>query len=466
MRAAIYTRLSRDREEQTSTARQERDARALCAARDWEVAGVFEDVDFSAFSGRQRPEYERLLAAIEAGEVDVVVVWKIDRLARRLATFVRFAEACDERGVALVSVSEPFDTSSPFGKAILQMLAVFAELESENIRVRVRSARDGEVRAGRAHSGGKRRFGYTRAMEILPEEAEAVRAAAPRLLAGASLSGLAAEWNASGVLTTEGNEWSVGNLARTLKSPHLAGLRVHKRRGQEPTVQPGNWEPVLSREDHAELTAHLSRRRRGGSAHSYLLSGGLLQCGREGCGAALVAHPQGPGRRAYWCPKAPGYRGCGRLSVVAGPVEEEVAAQVLHALAGPQTLWAVDEARSTGRAREVLDELEALAARREELAASFAAGRLPLADYEAASRRLAEDEAAGQARLGRLRHGDAMAGVPAGGELGALLAWWEEAPLARRRDLLGAVLEAVVVRPAGAVRHRFDPERVELRWRA
>src|SRR2546430_17728280 len=86
---AVYTRLSQDRDgTKTSTQRQETDCRALAKARGWRVAEVFRDNDRSAFNGKERPAFERMLAAISDGDVQGVVAWKVDRLGRRNADVV------------------------------------------------------------------------------------------------------------------------------------------------------------------------------------------------------------------------------------------------------------------------------------------------------------------------------------------------------------------------------------------
>src|SRR6266508_1831030 len=124
---AIYARLSQDRDgTQTATARQVADCRALAAAKGWPVAGVYEDTDLTAYRRVNRPAYERLLAYLEAGEVDGVLVWKLDRLVRHPAEFERFWAVCERRGAILASVHEPVDTSSELGLVIVRILVAFA----------------------------------------------------------------------------------------------------------------------------------------------------------------------------------------------------------------------------------------------------------------------------------------------------------------------------------------------------
>ncbi len=111
-RVAVYTRLSHDPTggEQTATARQRTACLTFAELRGWEVAHVYEDVELSAFKrGVVRPDYEHMLEAVSTGEVDGVLVWKLDRLMRRPAEFERFWTTCERRGAFLASVTEPID---------------------------------------------------------------------------------------------------------------------------------------------------------------------------------------------------------------------------------------------------------------------------------------------------------------------------------------------------------------------
>src|SRR6266480_3752254 len=120
---AIYTRISQaDPAEQTATHRQEAACRAYAAAKDWHVTEVFEDVDRSAYSGVPRPAYAQMLDAIAQGRVDGVLVWKLDRLVRRPSEFERFWGLCESERATLTSVTEPIDSSTELGLALVRVL--------------------------------------------------------------------------------------------------------------------------------------------------------------------------------------------------------------------------------------------------------------------------------------------------------------------------------------------------------
>lgn len=182
-RCAIYTRKSTnkllDRDVNSLTTQRE-----ICAAfvtsqqyRGWvEMPRRYDDGGHSG-SGLERPALANLMQDVEAGLVDAVVVYKIDRLTRSLLDFVRLIEIFDNRGIALVSVSQAFDTSDSMGRMILNILLTFSQFERELIAERVRDSIRMRKRHGKVH-GGLPPFGYIateEGLQIVEEEAEIVR---------------------------------------------------------------------------------------------------------------------------------------------------------------------------------------------------------------------------------------------------------------------------------------------------
>src|ERR1043165_6093442 len=128
MRAAIYVRLSRETDETTSPERQRAACEALCEARGWEVVAAEEDIDVSGFSrGLDRPGLQRILTRL--AELDVIVFFKIDRLARSTVDFAEIMRLAEHQSVALAPATEPLDLTSSMGRAMAKVIAVFAELE-------------------------------------------------------------------------------------------------------------------------------------------------------------------------------------------------------------------------------------------------------------------------------------------------------------------------------------------------
>src|SRR4051812_33885652 len=143
-KAAIYVRVSTAEQADPglnggSLESQEARCRALCEARGLDVVRVFRDAGASGGT-LERPELDALRAAVAAGEVAVVVVYAVDRLSRRQADTLALLEEFERHGAGLAAASQPFDTTSPAGRAMLGMLAVFAELQRAEIRERTRVA--------------------------------------------------------------------------------------------------------------------------------------------------------------------------------------------------------------------------------------------------------------------------------------------------------------------------------------
>ncbi len=287
-RAAIYVRISVTTEESTSIDRQLEDCRREIDARGWLEADVYRDLDRSAFSGRERPELERMLSDVDAAKVDVVIFWKLDRLARSTRHFYDIMDRCERANVALVSVKEPIDLTTPIGKALVGILAVLAQLESDTISMRVSSARrymdrngqwvGGNVPYGWVTTGGGE-TGKPINLVLDPETAPVLREAVGKLLGGASLSSIEKEygWGQNSAHKRFSNPWLIGQLRRQ-------GQLMRDDEGRP--VQ--TCEPLLTRSEFDRLQLALDARkdtRARASARSSVLRG-LALCGV--CGKSMT----------------------------------------------------------------------------------------------------------------------------------------------------------------------------------
>jgi excisionase family DNA binding protein len=293
---AIYTRLSKDDTgHQTATQRQEAACRGLAELRGWNVGEVFADVDLSAYQVKvQRPGYQALLAAVANGAIDGVLVWKLDRLVRRPAEFEKFWSACEGSGAFLASVTEPIDSSTEMGLALVRVLVTFAGLESATISLRLKAKYKEMALAGKMH-GGPRPYGHTKdRMALVPEEAAEIRAAAALLIAGKSMTSIVRGMNRRGVATPGGGPWQRTSLKVLLTSPRLLGDATYHGK----VVRQGVWAPILDRLTYAracDLLADIARRHP--VARGYALTG-LIHCGA--CGGRLNGHTRA-GARTYDC---------------------------------------------------------------------------------------------------------------------------------------------------------------------
>jgi len=134
---AFYLRVSTG--EQT-TANQRRELEAVAAKAEWNVVAVFEDAGISGAKGREhRPGYDALLKAVTRREVDMVAAWSVDRIGRSMPDLVSFLTELHARGADLYLHQQALDTSTPAGRAMFQMMGVFAEFERSMIQERVRA---------------------------------------------------------------------------------------------------------------------------------------------------------------------------------------------------------------------------------------------------------------------------------------------------------------------------------------
>ena len=152
MRTAIYARVSTD--DRQTTENQLRELRATAASRGWEVVAEYVDEGISGAKGREgRPGYDAMLKAVEAGQVDVVAAWAVDRLGRSMIDLVGFLLTVHKHNAGLYLQSGDLDTTTPGGRLQFQLMGAFAEYERSMIRARVKAgvdrAKANGVRCGR-----------------------------------------------------------------------------------------------------------------------------------------------------------------------------------------------------------------------------------------------------------------------------------------------------------------------------
>jgi DNA invertase Pin-like site-specific DNA recombinase len=134
-RVAIYTRVSTDHQ---ASANQERELRDIAARSGWEIVEVYRDNGISGAKGRdQRPAFDALCRDATRRKFDTVAAWSVDRLGRSLQDLVGFLSEIHAAGVDLFLHQQGIDTNTPAGKALYQMMGVFAEFERAMIRERV-----------------------------------------------------------------------------------------------------------------------------------------------------------------------------------------------------------------------------------------------------------------------------------------------------------------------------------------
>jgi len=180
-RAVGYVRVSTEEQTQHgySLEAQAQAIKKYCELQEWELVRIYRDDGYSGAS-MERPDLQQLLEDVYLRKFDVVVVWKLDRLSRNLKdTLYLLDDALEKNGIGFTSIQEQFDTTTPIGKAVMQIIAVFAQLEREMITERMKMGKYQKARLGQ-FPGGHVLYGYrknplTGEFEINEEEARIVR---------------------------------------------------------------------------------------------------------------------------------------------------------------------------------------------------------------------------------------------------------------------------------------------------
>jgi site-specific DNA recombinase len=276
LRCAIYTRKSSDEglEQDFNSLDAQREA---CAAfvvsqkhEGWvELSDRYDDGGFSG-GNMDRPGLKKLLGDIREKRVDVIVVYKVDRLTRSLADFAKIVEVLDEHGISFVAVTQQFNTTTSMGRLTLNVLLSFAQFEREIAGERIRD----KVKASRQKGmwmGGNVPLGYevqNRALVINEKEAAKVRFIFQRYLDLRSVNPLYVELRTKGITshrrTTQdgkligGNAISRGNIYIILRNPVYIGQVAHKG-----TVYPGLHEPIIDQDTWDRVQRTLEENRSG-----------------------------------------------------------------------------------------------------------------------------------------------------------------------------------------------------------
>jgi len=256
-RSAIYTRKSTEHNldlEFNSLDAQREACEAYIKSQAHEgwrlIPGRYDDGAFSGAS-LDRPALQQLLSEVRSGKIDIIVVYKVDRLTRSLADFAKLVELFDQHSVSFVSVTQSFNTTSSMGRLTLNVLLSFAQFEREVIGERVRDKIAASKRKG-IWVGGPVPLGYAsinKKLVVVPEEAETVRLIFERYLEVGSIRTLVQELDRRGIRTKRqvggngqsrgGIRFGVGPLAHLLRNRFYIGEVVYRGK-----VHPGEHEPI------------------------------------------------------------------------------------------------------------------------------------------------------------------------------------------------------------------------------
>ncbi len=422
--------------------------------------------------GRGRPRFLDLLELVRSGQARAVMAYKSDRLSRGGGPgWAPLIEAFEDAGCDTDhAVLTPNGWLSEFEIGIR---ASMDREESKKLSDRMRDVRARDAREGKPRISG-RPYGYSCAglhasdcevvgcrhdgtMSLVPGELEVIEEVVERVLLGESLWRIANDFNDRGIPSARGGEWRTGTLTRLLTNPRYVGLREHNG----VVVAEGRWERAIDRSTWDRLQEALKARPTAGpkrfGARTYPLVG-FLFCSK--CGGKLRSLRKQNGRRAYYCRKGAGLGGCGGISTIAEPVEDEVRQYVIGKLCDPKyrkqlvrlSETAADESES------LADQLADAEAQRDMLLDLYLEKKVNKATYERRYSALTDTiEALGRKAFAAPQHSVLRDLPPTVEQLDEL---WEAKGIGFQRQLIDLVIQRVEVLPGQQGRKAFDPKRL------
>lgn len=457
--AAIYTRISSDPNgDGLGIKRQREDCLELVRDRGYRLFGIYEDNDVSAFSGKHRSEYARMMSDVLSGLVDVIVAWDPDRLHRNPGELEQFISTVEEAQCHVETVrSGLYDLTTDDGRFVARIVGAVARKESEQKSARLRRKHLEIAKAGRISGGGTRPFGFSDdRMTIVEEEAILIREAVDLVLSGRSIGSIVKEWDRRGIKTTTGKVWRSTSLRRMLTSARIAGIRELRDEVEVEAV----WPPIIAKADLIKLRKQLldPSRRTNHGARKYLLTGGLVTCGL--CGSNLVARPRSDRRRCYVCASDVAVGGCGKIRVLAEPLEAAIVEMALQALDdGALAEVLLRQGRSDDQeSEEAMKELEDAYKALEEIDAMFGDGEINKVSYLEIARRVKRRIESAEARIAA--HTSPIAARILAERTNKLRESWGNLDIQDQRMIIALLIESVPIKPAIRGRNFFSAERI------
>lgn len=331
VRCAVYLRISQNRTEETlATDRQREDCVKLANEKGWTIVAEYCD-EVPSSKHVKRPRYDAMVAAFEAGELDAIVCWDLDRLTRQPIQLEHWVDYSEERGLMIVTANGDADLTTDAGRLFARIKVAVAKAEVERKGARHRRANEQRAELGRP--GLCRSFGYHQDGTLNEHEAPFVAELYDKALGGMSIRSMTRWMNEHELKTCRGNAWDRGSVRMLLMNPRNAAIRT--LRGEEVGV--GNW-PAIVPEDTLRAVQELlsGNAAWGPGSASKHLGTSLFRCF---CGELVNCAPVGPKRadgtkaRKYRCAGPVGH-----MCRAADPVEKMVEAYVVARLADPRLI--------------------------------------------------------------------------------------------------------------------------------
>lgn len=297
---ALYSRVSTTEQAENGHSIDEQHERLqkYCEAMGWKMFKFYTDAGFSG-ANTDRPALQSMISDIKKGNVEKVLVYKLDRLSRSqkdtlmLIEDIFLANKCE-----FVSMSENFDTSSPFGRAMIGILSVFAQLEREQIKERMSMGKEGRAKEGKWHGGSIQPIGYNYVdgqLVINEFEAMQVRELHRLFQEGKGFRTICNIFSEKGYVEKYG-AWQPKTVKRVLLSPIYIGKMVHNGITYE-----GQHEPIIDEEIYQKSLAILNNKPTRTKPNKSTYLGGLLYCAKCGARYGASATRFNGIRYSYYC---------------------------------------------------------------------------------------------------------------------------------------------------------------------
>jgi len=302
METAIYIRVSTDEQAQEgfSLRAQEQKLKDYARIKDWSIYKIYMDDGISGKNITDRPDMQALIEDVKKGAVKNVLVYKTDRLTRRMADLLYLIELFDEHNCAYNSLTESIDTQTPSGRMFLKIIGIFAEFERENIVERTKAGFERKIKEGYSLCCRIASYGYDRPngqkiQTVNEQEAAIVREIFDMFVKdGISMNDIARRLNFRKVPTKLGEStWSSDRVRQVITNSNLIGQVRHHTKTAKYYAVDGLHEPIISHELFETAQNLLVKKKRTTPTKrprpdNYF--SGFLVCGL--CGSKLLTHNQ------------------------------------------------------------------------------------------------------------------------------------------------------------------------------
>lgn len=498
---ALYARLSKDRAGLSENVQiQLRECEDFVEDSDGTVSLRFNDDDISAskYSTKPRPDYDRLIAAVDRGDVEIIVVTEMTRLYRRLEELLELIKMAERTKLRAIWTTDGigYDLGTPEGIHAAIAAVNNAMLESAKVSKRTIRKKNARAVAGK-NPGGTRSYCYEGPrkdedgnilnrsrinVELVEHEVAIFKTCVARIITGEYVSTIMYDLNRQGIPAPQGGKWGIGNFKRCLikmryvifddSDPEQRGTLLYNGREYRAV-----WPGIITREQHALMLARLAEAvRKPESSYRvhrrfYLLSG-QIYCGACGCAmvGSAVERSNGYSQRSYRCRKYDHYRnviGCGNVYRGADPLEDLVVEAVLAKLEVPEIARALTAQESDDGVSTAVETLATRRQHRTNLVAEYGRGEHDKADYKIML--AAADEAIELAEAEVQKHLSTQAAAQLPTDE-ALRDVWASASNDWRAEVIKLLVGKIVVLPGHPGSHRykqwrFNPDRIRIEWK-